>query len=99
MGTAVVTFGKVGARGQYGNIMVYRGAEVRSESITTSATSAQGTLVATAKDIAKIYSSTPVYAKSGSNPTAAAATSVYCPAGIETYIALDVGHKIAVIDG
>ena len=75
---------------------VFVSGTTRSESITSSATSAQGALVATLSDIAQVHCDTAVYASTLA--TAAPATSLFVPAGTAAYIRLQPGERIAVID-
>lgn len=98
MATVYVTFGQVGARATTGGTINIMSGVLRSESITSSGASAQGTFTATAGEVAQIYCDTAVYVKVGSNPTAAAATALYVPPTTLVHMALSGGDKVAVID-
>jgi hypothetical protein len=73
-----------------------RGDNARSETVSTSGASASGALVAGANQYAQIFCATAVYARSGG--TATVATSVFCPGGVPTYIAMTEGSAVALID-
>lgn len=90
MATAYVTISEVVTRD------VFRGDAARSETVTTSGTSASGALVAGANQVAMVFCATAVYARSGG--TAAAATSVFCPASVPTYFAMSEGGVVSLID-
>jgi hypothetical protein len=91
MATVYVTLGQVTAYG------VFDGDAVRSETITSSGTSASGALTAvSATEYAQIYCATAVYARSGG--TATAATSIYCPPDFPTNIRMTAGDAVSVID-
>ena len=90
MATVYVTIGPVVTRD------VFNGALGRSETITSSGTTAQGSLTANRGEIAQIVCATAVYASC--NSTAAAATAVYCPANVPTFIGMTEGAKVSVID-
>lgn len=70
--------------------------QVRSEVITSSGTSAAGSLTANTGDVAQIFCATAVYARAGGTVTPA--TGIYCPAGVPTYIGMVEGTTINVID-
>ena len=98
MATVYVSLGQVGATGIHDAVDVYTSGSLRSETVTSSGTTASGALVAVKRDMAQVYCTTGVYAKAGASPTCTAATAVYCPGGIPTYIAMQEGDKIAVLD-
>ncbi|WP_386681856.1 hypothetical protein [Loktanella sp. R86503] len=98
MATVKITAGEVGARANNDNVMIYLGDTTSTETVTSSATSVQAALVAGRGCVAVIYCDTPLMVLSGENPTATATAGTYCPAGMQTYIAVQKGHKIAVID-
>lgn len=90
MATAYVTIGPVVARN------VFNGESCRSETVTTSGTAASGALAAANGDVAQVFCETAVYARSGN--TASAATGVFCPAGIVTYLGMTEGDTVSLID-
>lgn len=94
MASVYVTLGKVG---QIGNSqsLVFAG-QVRSEVITSSATTAAGTLTANQGDIAQIVCATAVYARAGGAVTPA--TGIYVPANLPVYLGMVEGTTINVID-
>ena len=98
MATAYVTIGPVGAKSKNGVTQCFLGSGVQSETVTTSGTSAQGSLAATGGDIAQIFCDTAVYALAGANPTASATAGIYVPGGQAAYLILNPGDKIALID-
>lgn len=98
MATVYATFGKVGKRGENGVVEIYNGTGARSETITSSGTSAQGTFTATKDEMVQVCCATSVAVVSGTNPTATLATGIVAFAGVPQYIAVQTGDKIAVID-
>ena len=90
MATAYVTIGPVGA------VKTFLGTGVKSETVTTSATTASGAIIAKSGDFAQVFCSTAVYARSGGAVTAS--TGIYCPAGYPTYIEMSEGKTISLID-
>lgn len=90
MATAYVTLGPGSP------YSVFHGEDVRSETVTTSGTSASGGLQATVADIAMIWCATAVYARSGG--TVSAANGAYCPAGQAQYIRMTAGDTVSLID-
>lgn len=100
MATVYVTVGSAGARGDDGPVSVLIGNRCASETITSSGTTAKGSLVAAGRQVGMVYCDTAVYAVSGPSATvtATAANGIYCPAGIQVAIAMSEGHSIAVID-
>lgn len=97
MATVYVTFGQIGARGQFGDHPVMAG-PFQSETITSSGTTAVGSKVANKLDIVQIFCATTVAAVAGSAPTATLALGRVCPAGVATTMVVQAGDKIAVID-
>lgn len=98
MATAYITMGPVATTRLHGELAIFVGNSARNETVTTSGTSAQGSLVAQEGDSATVFCDTAVYAATGTNPTAAAGAGVFCPGGFATPIALKAGEKIALID-
>jgi hypothetical protein len=94
MASVYVTIGKAGHLSMT-HQPVYTG-QVRSEVITSSGTSAAGTLQANTGDIAQIFCATAVYARAGGTVTPAA--GIYCPPNVPTYIGMVEGTSINVID-
>ncbi len=97
MATVYVTLGQVGARGQFGNHPIMAG-PLQSETITSSGTTAVGAKVANKLDIAQIFCATTVAVVAGAAPTATLALGMVCPAGVPSWLAVQAGDKIAVID-
>jgi len=99
MADVYVTMGAVGALGAKGaSVAVFAGKNLRTEIITSGASTAAGSLVARMHQVAKVHCETPIYANAGASPTVSATTGVYIAAGETEYIALDAGESIAVID-
>jgi hypothetical protein len=96
MATVYVTIAQAGARGAYGEAQPLAGKPFRTETITSSGTSAAGALIAKKGDYATIFCATAVIANAGA--TASASAGKYCPAGIPTDIELDSGDTVRVID-
>lgn len=95
MAVVYVTIQQGGMRGAFDDIPV-SGKPFRSETITSSGTTAAGALVARRGDVATIFCATAVYANAGA--TASASAGKFCPAGIPTDIELDSGDVVHVID-
>lgn len=70
---------------------------MKSEVVTTSGTSAQSTANTNGALVAMLFSDAAHYVTIGSNPTAAAGTSVYLPAGVPLWLRLAMGAKLAAI--
>lgn len=70
----------------------------RSETITSSGTAAQGSLVAKSQEAFTIFVSTAVYAQVGPNPTASPTAGYYVPAGVPKDIMASKGDIVSVID-
>jgi len=98
MADVFVTFGKVGKRATNGVVETFIAGTTRSEKITSSGSSAQGSLVATKDDFARVSCQTPIAIVAGANPTATLATGLVSDSGIPEYLSLQTGDKIAVID-
>lgn len=98
MAVAYLTYGKVGKRGTNGVIETFIAGTTRSETVTTSGTSAAGALTAGKDDYVRIYCATNVAAVAGSSPTATLATGLAVTGGIPEYLAVQSGDKIALID-
>lgn len=96
MATVYVSIGTVGKRAGNGIVEAFIGDRIRSETITSSGTSASGVLLAQGTQVAQVYCATAVYARQGG--TASATNGVYCPANIPTYITLEDGQAVSVID-
>lgn len=97
MATAYVTFCGAGRRTTNG-VTDVACPPFRSETITTSAVTAPGSLIARQGEVALIRCETAVYANVAPTPTAAPATAIYCPAGETVAVALQKGDKVALID-
>lgn len=99
MATAYVTIGPVATNPRSGDVPIFQGGASASETVTTSATSAQGNLTAAKdSDNATVFCETAVYATTGQNPTASAASGVFCPGNVLVAISLNAGDKVALID-
>ena len=98
MATVYVSFGQVGARGLRDDVEVYTSGSLRSETITSSGTSAPGALVAAQRDMVQVFCATSVYVTLAPTPEAAATNSLLVPAGVPAYIAAQAGDKVAVLD-
>lgn len=73
--------------------------EVRaSEVVTSSAASAQSTIVAQDNEFWEVSCASALWIKFGTNPTASAGDVWYVPAGTPRNFQAKVGDKIAVID-
>lgn len=98
MASVYISIGAATARGTGVQVDALNGDETRTEVVTSSDTSAAGSLTANGLSVAVIFCETAVYVNSGAAPTAALATGVYVPAGLPTAIAIKDGHKVAAID-
>ena len=98
MATVYVSMGQVGARGLRDDVEVYTSGSLRSEEITSSGTSAAGSLVAVQRDMVQVFCASAVYVTLAPTPTAAATNSLLVPAGIPAYIAANAGDRVAVLD-
>lgn len=95
MATVYVTMQQAGVRGAVGNQPVAAG-PFRSETITSSGTSAAGVLASRAGEVASVFCATAVYVNSGAaaSPTA----GKYIPASTMVEVGLQRGHVLHVID-
>ena len=91
-----INFNVTGGDGEHA--IVARGDNARSEKITSSGTSATGTMTSEGNQVAIVYCETTVIVTAGVSPTASLATGVVCVGGLATPIGVLDGHKIAVID-
>ena len=98
MATVYVSMGQIGAKSANDIVMAWIGGTCRSETITSSGTTAPGSLAARKGDVAMIRCATAVYATAAATPVATATNGIYCPAGESIKIFMAEGHKIAVID-
>ncbi len=102
MATVYVTYGKVGKRGENGVTATFIAGTTRSETITSSGTSAKGTLTANDGDFVQIVCATTVAAvvgdDSGGTLTATLETGAVAFAGVPQFMSAQAGHKTAVID-
>lgn len=85
-----VTIGPAGPRD------VLDGAQSRSETITSSATAASGTLIAARNEYAQVWCESAIYARSGG--AAAAGNAVFVPPSTPTFIIMTEGQPVSVID-
>ena len=92
MATVYVTFA------QPDSLPILAGSSGRSETITSSGTTASGALTANSGDVVQVFCATTVIARAGATPTAALATGIVCPAGVPTFLRVQLYDKIAVID-
>lgn len=87
----------MGAAGHHSNgIMPILRGQVRLETISSSASNAQGTLVAKPGNIAKINCATAIIVQAGA--TASATSGQYVAANETAWIGLSEGQRINVID-
>ena len=95
MATVYVSLGQAGAHSTHGGMPVFRGPG-RSETITSSASNAEGALTANKGDVATVRCDSALYVNVG----AAASTSAgyYVAANERFEIALEPGEKVNVID-
>ena len=98
MATVYTTFAKVGKRGANGVVEIFNGSGTRSETITSSGTTAVGTFTAVKDEMVQICCASNVAVVAGSAPTATLATGLVVFGGIPQYLAVQTGDKIAVID-
>lgn len=100
MATVYLTFsaGETIRTGQAG--VVLKGSYARSETVTSSGTSAAGALVAKAGEtVVKVSSPTQAIAVvAGVSPTATLAAGIVVPSGGTEYVSVEPGESIAVID-
>jgi hypothetical protein len=96
MATVYVTLSRAGGRGASGEAMPICGKPHRTETITSSGTSASGALVAARGDYAVVFCDTAVVANAGA--TASQSAGKFCPAGIPTDVGMQPGDVIHVID-
>lgn len=96
MATAYVSFGKMATNDGDQQGPVIRGAPSLTETVTTSATSAQSS-AAPSTGIVIIYSDTAHYVTVGDNPTATASNGWYVPANQLFDIKVKAGEKLAFI--
>jgi hypothetical protein len=95
MATVYVSMSQAGARSKFGDVEILAG-PFRSETITSSGTSASGALVARNLDVATIWCATAIYANIGA--AASATAGVYIPAGMAYNLAVPAGAVVHVID-
>lgn len=97
MATVYVTMGRAGAYSAASEMPVYQ-RDARSETITSSGTSAQGTLKAGQNETVAIVCDTSIYVTIGADPTATATNGRFVPGGRVTDIKCGVNDIVAVID-
>lgn len=95
MATVYVSIGKAGHFSNTVRIPVMTGA-VRTETISSSASNAQGSLVAKQGDIAKINCATAIIVQAGA--TASSSAGQYVAANETAWIGMSEGQRINVID-
>lgn len=99
MATAYVTYGYVGARSELrDDVMVFNGANCRSETITTSGAAATGSLTAEEDQVIKIFCDTALYAKTGLAPVADSTTGLFIEANVREYVAVKKGDTLSLIN-
>lgn len=100
MATVYLTFGTAEHIRAGSKDVIMQGDNCRSESVTSSGSTAQGTLSAARDDtVCKVYCADQAVAVvSGSNPTATLATGNVVGAGVTEFIRVKAGQKVAVID-
>ena len=97
MATVYISMGLAGSNSATPGIPIYD-RDARTETITSSGTTAAGSLAARTGDVATVFCATAVYAKLGAAPTAAPTTGRYIPGGIPVDIKTRKDDVIAVID-
>lgn len=95
MATVYVTLGYRADQGT----PVMKGEVRTTETIASSAVSAQGTKTAITNEFWEIYCASDIWVKFGTDPTAAVGDSFFVPAGIPRNFQGAQGQKLAVIDG
>ena len=100
MATVYVSMGPVGSFSESAGVAVFQGNRTASETITSSAATAKGALESNGFGMAKVFCDTAVYAASGpqASVNATATNGQYVPAGLPTYIGIQDGYSVAVID-
>ena len=98
MAVVYVSMGQLGIRTNNGITPIWTGRNMRSETVASSAASAAGALDARRSEVAMVVCATAVYAMAATTPVATVTNGIYCPAGVQTYIAMHEGDSIAVID-
>ena len=97
MGTVNIVFSSVG--GNSGAMPAYNGHPISAENVTSSGTSAQSTGSASGRGLAvRITPTVDIYAKIGTNPTAAVGDEWLIPAYMAMDFLVEPGDKVAVID-
>lgn len=96
MATVYVSLSQAGARGVNGASQPVYAKPFRSETITSSGTTAAGALIAKQGDVATVVCATAVYANAGA--AASATAGKYVPANVPIDIALSPGDTVHVID-
>ena len=70
----------------------------KSETVTSSGTSASGGITCRNGDVVQVFCATSVAVTAGTTPTATLAGGIVAPAGTTIYLRPKEGDKIAVID-
>ncbi len=96
MATVVLSFAQAGGIGANGAYMPVASKPLRTETVTSSGTTAAGSIVAQRGDFVTVFCDTAVIANCGA--AASASAGKYCPAGIPTDIYPAAGDVIHVID-
>jgi hypothetical protein len=97
MATVHVTMGRAGAQSETSMLPVYQRA-ARSETITSSGSSAQGSLKSGQGEVVSIFCETAVYVTLGANPAATATNGRFVPGGQLIDIKCGANDIVAVID-
>ena len=97
MATVYATMGRAGAHSAASQMPIYQ-RDARSETIASSGTTAQGSLVAGQNETVAIFCDTAIYVTLGADPTATATNGRFIPGGRATDIKCGAGDKLAVID-
>ena len=94
MATAYVSFGRAGAKGSFEIVDIRNGNPTSTETVTTSASSAQSVGTAPSNGFVSIFCASDLYARVGINPTAAPTTSWFVPNGSTFEIGVKAGEKV-----
>lgn len=97
MATVHITIGRAGAQSTTSMLPVYQ-RDARSETITSSASSAQGSIAASKGEIVSVFCDADIYITLGANPIATAQNGRFIPAEQIVDIKCGTNDIVAVID-
>lgn len=98
MATAYVSFGRSGAKGNNADAQIRNGNPTSTETVTTSASSAQSSNVALIDGMVSVDCDSALYATVGTSPTATPTTGWYIKAGQTFETGVRAGERIALVD-